>query len=411
MVCCYQAVTEKIIVAKHTAKLSRSIIDNADPAQKPYRIWDSAVPPLHLRVQPSGVKTFNVQWSRSTTRSIGKWPGVTVEAARVRARAILTEVDQEGAPRAVIERRSEKPGTFGEFIAEQYAPHVEVTNKAGKATVALIKKHFGYLYDEPLAAITRAEFDKFKARRLRGGVQPATVNRDLDRIKAALSKAVEWNHLSANPLLGVKRIKRDIEERVRYLSPKEEKALRHALEAREARFKRRRLSGIAWREDRGREPLAPVTGYADHVMPMTLLALNTGMRRGEITQLTWADVDLKAKRVTVRAGYAKSGKARHIPLNSEAVAVLREWKRQQPDGRLFRVISTAKSWAALMVAAKLENFRFHDLRHTFASKLVMAGVDLNTVRELLGHGDIKMTLRYAHLAPAHKAAAVELLVS
>lgn len=397
-------------MSKQAAKLSAKIIDGAKSRPAPYRIWDTTVPSLHLRVQPSGMKTFNVQWSRSTTRSLGKWPGVTVEAARVRARAMLAEVDQEGAPLAVIEKRAEKPGTFGEFMAEHYGPHVEVTNKAGKATVALIKKHFGYLYDEPMASITRAEFDKFKARRLKAGLHPATVNRDLDRIKAALSKAVEWRQLDANPLLGVKRIKRDIEERVRYLSPREEKALRKALEMREAKFKRRRLSGIKWREERGKDPLEPIQGYYDHIMPMTLIALNTGMRRGEITQLTWPDVDLKAKRVTVRAGYAKSGKARHIPLNSEVVAVLTEWKRQQPEGRLFNLICTAKAWGALMTAAKLEDFRFHDLRHTFASKLVMAGVDLNTVRELLGHGDIKMTLRYAHLAPEHKAAAVEKLV-
>ena len=82
-----------------------------------------------------------------------------------------------------------------------------------------------------------------------------------------------------------------------------------------------------------------------------------------------------------------------------------------PGAEGARLEDIKKGWAPLVKAAKVEAFTFHDLRHTFASKLVMAGVDLNTVRELLGHADLKMTLRYAHLAPEHKAAAVAKLVA
>jgi integrase len=113
------------------------------------------------------------------------------------------------------------------------------------------------------------------------------------------------------------------------------------------------------------------------------------------------------------------GQTRHVPLNSEAAQVLQAWKPAalESDWCVFGgsnlttpLVAIKKRWAAVVKAAKITGFRFHDLRHTFASELVMAGVDLNTVRELLGHKSIAMTLRYAHLAPEHKAAAVETLV-
>jgi integrase len=142
------------------------------------------------------------------------------------------------------------------------------------------------------------------------------------------------------------------------------------------------------------------------------------MRRGELFALTWHSVDLVAGRITVHGATAKSGTTRHVPLNAEALAVLRGWRDQAPDGSglVFpgkhgdALSNVRRSWEAVLRAAGITRFRWHDLRHTFASKLVMAGVDLNTVRELLGHSDYKMTQRYAHLAPEHKAAAVAKLI-
>lgn len=152
-------------------------------------------------------------------------------------------------------------------------------------------------------------------------------------------------------------------------------------------------------------------------MPMVILALNTGMRRGELFSLIWSDIDLKNKQLTVQGHSSKSGNTRYLPLNDEACSTLTAWRNQNTGKDLVfpslitgqRLDNIRKSWAGLRKLADLQDFRFHDLRHSFASKLVMAGVDLNTVRELLGHASMEMTLRYAHLAPQHKAAAVALL--
>lgn len=398
------------------AKLTPRSVESAKPESKPYEIHDTDLRGLLLRVQPSGVKSYIVTWGRGKRRTLGRHPVMTVTGARNAALAALAESAQHGAPLAVVEASKPKPLTLGAFIREHYAPWAKANQKAGQATVDAIEAVFGDLYDRELPKLSAFDIERVKSARLKASMKPATVNRDLSRIRGALSRAVDWGMLTEHPMKSVKQAKGADDSRVRYLTSAEEKRLRKALQERESERRASRERHNAWHTARGTagHPQWPLDGYTDHLTPMVLLALNTGMRRGELLGLDWRNVNLPAKLLTITAGNAKSRKARHLPLNAEALDVLARWKRQDTGtGLVFpspktggRMDNINSSWEELCAAAELADFRFHDLRHSFASRLVMAGVDLNTVRELLGHSDIRMTLRYAHLAPDKLAEAV-----
>jgi integrase len=151
-----------------------------------------------------------------------------------------------------------------------------------------------------------------------------------------------------------------------------------------------------------------------HLKPIVALALNTGMRKAEILSLTRDKVDFKHGFILLDR--TKNGERREIPLNGTAKQLLQaqiktlhlqyffyEPQTEKPYKDIKRSFSTACRRAGI------KDFHFHDLRHTFASHLVMAGVDITTVKELLGHKALTMTLRYAHLAPSHMVKAVDIL--
>ena len=131
------------------------------------------------------------------------------------------------------------------------------------------------------------------------------------------------------------------------------------------------------------------------LLAVVTVALNTGMRRGEILGLTWDRVDFA--RGVVLLEITKSGRRREVPMNRAVYDVLAPLARPEATGRVFGPGTGCRAFPNALERAQLGDFRFHDLRHTFASWLVMRGRPLKEAQELLGHATITMTMRYAHL--------------
>jgi integrase len=262
--------------------------------------------------------------------------------------------------------------------------------------------------------IAPADIERWRVERIKTA-KAATINKDLSALKAAINWGVKRGLLDVHPLARLERLQeRDSKTIVRYLLPEEKARLMVALDEHAEALKRGRESHNEWLDERGRELMPDV---ADYLKPMVIISLNTGIRRGSLFGLLWSDVDFEGRVLTLRGEEGKSGKINRVPLNDAAFRAFHEWRgRLTGDGLVFPSPKTGKrlgdcktAWKTLMRKANIENFRWHDMRHDFASQLVMKGVDLNTVRELMGHADLKMTLRYAHLAPEAKARAVAAL--
>lgn len=387
------------------------------PGDRPIEFRDCDLRGFILRIEPTGTKTFYCEWERGKRSRIGDANLLTLEQARRTARSRINGAKNGEIPEPQIRSRIPK---LKKFLDDHYNDWAESSQKSGKANCQRIRAAFSEFQGKRIDKLTPWQIDKWKSDRKRSGTSAATINRDLRMLRAALNKAVDWGLMDSNPIRTVKLLKGGDNSRVRYLSAAETQRLMKALDARESNKRVKRASGNQWRSERGRKQLPTVKGqeYTDHIKPMVLLSLHTGLRFGEITSLIWADVSFGLHpNITVQAAYSKSRKVRHIPLNSTALSVLKTWKGKHveesdlvfpsPSGGKLTTVKTA--WSKLRQEADLTDFNWHDLRHDFASKLVMAGVDLNTTRELLGHGSLQMTLRYAHLAPEHKAAAIELI--
>jgi len=401
---------EGYVKAVISARLLASAL--VHPAQKPFEVWDRDLRGFVLRVQPSGAKAYIVQVGRGRRVTIGTVGAMTPAQARERAEKVLGNVAHNRAPLAGLDWSAGL--TFGDFIDQKYKPWA-LANRPRSAdyTLARLTRCFGKWKHKSLPEITTECVEDWKVARLTEGLAPATVLRDVAALSGVLSRAVKMGKLDSNPVRNVDKPRIDRRPKVRYLSTDEEGRLRTALTKRDEEGVVARKSANEWRRARKHDLLPVPERFSDHLTPAVLLSINTGLRRGELLSLLWTDVDLREKLLTVRGASAKSGDTRYIPLNDEALTLLKDWRNESIEGeRVFSVTTSFKtSWGALLERAKVTRFRWHDLRHHFASRLVQAGVPLNTVRELLGHGSLAMTLRYAHLAPNQTREAVAKLNS
>ncbi len=411
------------------AKLNVSTIKQLPKSDKPYEVVDTEVKGFLLRIQPTGRKTFYFSYRNNAGKrkriKIGVL-GSSVTPAQARDMAIsFAGKVSEGVD--VQEKRQSSRLTAKElaknsleiFLEEHYLPWALANLKSGQQTVDSVKRAFPDYLALPMVNINLAKIEKWRTQKLNDGLKSTTINRIVNALRGVLTKAVEWETIPEHPLQKLKALKIDEIKKARYLSDDEEIALYQALQDRDEKLKQARARGNHHRELRGYELLPDLTqcAYADRMTPLVTLSLKTGMRRGELFDLEWEAIDLTNKVLTVHGDTAKSSKTRHIPLSQTAIEAIKQWRKQAPtdNNRVFpadhggRLDNVRKSWDTILTMAGISSFRWHDMRHDFASKLVMRGVPLNTVRELCGHADLNTTLRYAHLAPDHKADAVALL--
>lgn len=401
-------------------KLTAKLLAGLQVTGREYEVHDTTITGLFVRVTAAGARSYVVTWARGRKKTLGRVGILTLEQARQEATQYLAEARKHGEPTAVSQgRRGATLPSLRDFITETYLPWFKAHHRGCEKTAHTLANNFETIMPQRIDSITGRDLEQIRTAWLQAGNKPSTVNRKMGSISGVFSRAVEWEIITTHPMAKLKQLKVDSKGVVRYLSADENLQLRKALDDRQDEARADRESANTWRTARGRKLLPSFAGrvFTDHLKPMVLVSLNTGIRRGELFNLEWPRVNFATKTLTIIGDTAKTNETRHIPLNKEALETLKVWQRecQKKSGFVFpssdggRLEDVKSAWLGLLERAGITDFRWHDMRHDFASRLVMAGVPLNTVRDLLGHSDIKMTLRYAHLAPDSKAAAVELI--
>lgn len=289
-----------------------------------------------------------------------------------------------------------KVAGFGAFAKHWFDTVVKTGCKPSsrRSIRMIIRVHLAPFFgDVDLRDLSAERVEVYKATKVDAELSPKTINNHLTVLRSMLTQAVEWGYCETSPMAAV-----------------------DALEVPEQPFR-------FWDADQADAFLGGLLAAEPQWFPLFLTALRTGMRQGELLALTWGDLDFTRREIHVRqsftegrTGTPKNGKTRRIPMSNDVARVLRDHRHLRSDLVFCRDDGTNLSanclWKPMLRGTRragLPKIAFHDLRHSFASQLVMKGVPLKAVQEYLGHQNIETTMRYAHLSPGARAGYVNAL--
>ena len=336
---------------------------------------------------PKGKGTWIVEF-----RLRGHYIKAAIPEARTKAEA---EQVQTHIKRAIFDDKYNRAAgnkDFTEFVDEVFVPWAKASKRSWQDDEERARPLKAFFEGKRLRDITPMLIEKYKQQRLNTDTlhkrkrSPATVNRELQVLSKVFSMAYDNGLVETNPMRRVHKL-REAPARERYLTDDEENQL-----------------------------FAILVGRRAHIRPI-VVALQTGMRQGEILGLTWKNVDFEQK--TIYVAHTKTGRPRKLPMNEPVEVELRSVKQDaSSEEHVFSYARTGlklttfrHAWEGACSAAKIFGLRFHDLRHTFATRLRGKGVHEMDIMTLLGHTTLQMTSRYTHAMPEKLRVAVDSLTA
>ncbi|MBC2666056.1 tyrosine-type recombinase/integrase [Novosphingobium flavum] len=373
-----------------TAKLDATFALTAQckPGKKRTDYYDTAITGFTLECHASGVKTYALRYfdsyGRQRQKKIGGYTDITFAVAQKAAKRLRAEVVMGGSP---AEEKADKKAvpTYND-LADQHIADVRTYSRNPDNIDRVLKVHLRPKWGKQrLDEITAQEIAKWLAEKRESGLAPATVEKIRIIFNRSFELALRWNTpgVKANPVRGIPRPRYD-NKRNRYLTADEAARLLEKAKA----------------------------SANSQLHNIVRLLLYTGARKNELLKAKWADVDLDRKLWYIPV--TKTGKPRHVPLSQAALDVIGKLPRWDkcpwliPNPKTRKPFTDIKHpWQTARDAAGLGDLHIHDLRHSAASFMVNAGIDLFAVGRILGHADHQSTMRYAHLANDTLMRAVE----